>query len=213
MQRKQHRRQKQSHSNFKMLVQVPALRVRLPYAFTTTLSEGAAGLGIAYTFRINDVFDPDFSGGGLQPLGFDQYTAMYGRYHVLGFKYELEFLARTSIGTLVGAYLSPQSTLPATSTSWLVVNGTAQYKAVGQATGSDTVKRISGRANIPAVFGVKPREYLSDQDFSAGSTATPARVAYLHVWTKGISAVAVNDVTVRLYYDVEFSQPVALSLS
>lgn len=214
MQNKKKGKQSQrSHSNFKMLVQVPALQVRLPYAFSTTLTEAAAGLGVAYSFRINDVFDPDFSGGGLQPTGFDQYAALYGRYHVLGFRYEVEFLARTSIGTLVGAYLSPQSTLPSTATSWLVVNETARYRSMGQATGSDTVKRIASRANIARVLGVRPGEYRSDQDFSATTSATPARVAYLHVWTKGISAVAVNDLTVRLYYDVEFSQPVALSLS
>lgn len=196
-----------------MLVQVPALRVRLPYAFSTTITEGAAGLGVSYSFRINDVFDPDFSGGGLQPLGFDQYTAMYGRYHVLGFRYEVEFIARTSVGSLVGAYFSPQSTLPATATSWLVVNDTAKYKSVGWSSGSDNVKKISGRTDIARVFGVKPSEYRNDQDFSATTSNTPARAAYLHVWTKGISALAVNDFTIRLFYDVEFSQPVALSLS
>lgn len=209
-----HKQNKQkSRANFKMLVQVPALRVCLPYAFSSTLTEAAVTLGAAYSFRINDVFDPDFTGGGLQPLGFDQYAAMYGRYHVLGFRYEIEFIARTSIGTLVGAYLSPQSTLPAVSTAWLVVNQTAKYESVGQATGSDTVKKISGRTNITDVLGVSPAEYRADQDFSATTSATPARPAYLHVWTRGISAVGVNDFTVRLYYDVEFSQPVSLSLS
>jgi len=199
--------------NFRLLVQVPSLRVRLPYSYQGSLVEGAAALGAAYTFRISDVFDPDFSGGGLQPLGFDQYTQMYGRYHVHGFRYEVSFATRTNVPIFVGTYLSAQSTLPASAVAWFVVNETVKTRQLGSNSGGDNTAVLRGSTNIASVFGVTPQEYKSDQDFSALVTADPARNAYLHVFVVGRSAVATMDFSIRCYYDTEFSQPVALSMS
>lgn len=210
--RKAKRGGQQSRANYKLQVQVPALRVRLPYSYQGSLVEGAAALGASYSFRINDVFDPDFSGGGLQPLGFDQYTQFYGRYHVWGFHYELTFSTRTTTPIYVGTNFSAQSTLPAVAIAWFVVNSTVRTKGLGANSGSNNVVTLRGRANIPDVLGVKRSEY-SDQDFSAAVAGTPARVGYLHVWTVGRSAVATVDISARLWYDVEFSQPVALGMS
>jgi hypothetical protein len=42
------------------------------------------GLPNSYLFVGNSVFDPDFSGTGSQPLGFDQLAGLYSRYRVLG---------------------------------------------------------------------------------------------------------------------------------
>lgn len=201
-----------SRSNYRLQVQVPALRVRLPYSYQGALVESAAALGVAYSFRINDVFDPDFSGGGLQPLGLDQYAQFYGRYHVWGFRYEVTFSTRTQAPIYVGCHFAAQSTLPAVAIAWFVTNGTVKTKALGGTTGSNNVVVIRGRANIPDVLGVKMKEY-SDQDFSAAVAASPARPAYLHVWTVGRTTVATTDISVRLWYDTEFSQPVALGMS
>lgn len=39
-----------------------------------------------YVFRGNSLFDPDFTGGGTQPLGFDQWANFYSKYRVNGSK-------------------------------------------------------------------------------------------------------------------------------
>lgn len=199
--------------NYKLLVQVPALRVRLPYSFQSSMTEGAAALGNVYTFRINDVFDPDFTGGGLQPLGFDQYTQMYGRYHVMGFTAEVTYATRTAYPIFVGMYYSPQSTTPASAVAWFVVNETVKVGMLGANVGGNNVLVLKSKANIPRILGVTSSEYRSDQDFSAIVTNSPARLGYLHVFVVGRSNVATVDFSVRLYYDVEFSQPVSLSMS
>lgn len=202
-----------AHRNFGLQVQVPALRVRLPYSYQGSIVESSAALGGSYTFKINDVFDPDFSGGGLQPLGFDQYSQFYGRYHVHGFRYEVTFSTRTAAPIYIGTHLSPQSTLPAVAIAWFVQNRTVRTAGLGGTSGSSNVRVLRGTANLPDTFGITRQEYLSDQDFTATTSASPSRVAFLHIWVVGRTVVATSDISVRLWYDVEFSQPVALSMS
>jgi hypothetical protein len=162
---------------------------------------------------MNDVFDPDFSGGGLQPLGFDQYTALYGRYHVAKFRYEVTFSNTSAAPVFVGLYASPQSTLPAVAIAWFVVNSTARTRCLGAVSGGNNTVVFRGTVNLPRVLGVTPQEYFADQDFGANTTSTPARVAYLHTWTVGRTAISSVIQSVRLYYDTEFSQQVALGMS
>lgn len=40
----------------------------------------------SYAFRANDIFDPDYSSVGHQPMGFDQWAGFYNRWVVLGAK-------------------------------------------------------------------------------------------------------------------------------
>lgn len=207
------KRSQNSHSNFKLQVQVPALRVRLPYSFYTTITEGAAGLGASYSFAVNSAFDPDFSGGGLQPLGLDQYAQFYGRYRVVAMHAEVVMVNRTTTPQYVGAYLSPQSTLPAVAAAWPVVNTTSRSRFVQGNTGGNSAAKFIMRARLEDVFGVTKRQFLEEADFQAIVTNSPARIAYLHLFTIGRSAIAIADFSVKLYMDVEFSQSVALSLS
>jgi len=45
------------------------------------LVTGAGTVGV-HTFRLNSMFDPDYTATGHQPMGRDQWAAFYGRYVV-----------------------------------------------------------------------------------------------------------------------------------
>lgn len=57
------------------------LKVRHKYVDTVNLS-GTAGALVAYQFRCNGMYDPDYTGTGHQPLYFDQLTGIYNHYTV-----------------------------------------------------------------------------------------------------------------------------------
>jgi len=60
----------------------PAQRVaNLRYCTAIELN-GAAGAIAKHFFRANSLFDPDLTGGGHQPYGFDQLAAIYNHYEV-----------------------------------------------------------------------------------------------------------------------------------
>ncbi len=197
-----------------MHAQQRAVRVLLPWSWTSNLAEAAAGAGASYSFAINSAFDPNFTGIGLQPLGFDQYSALYGRYRVLGVRYRLLVGTRTSTPIRTGVYPSAQSTLPADVAAWCVQNQWARTKMLGSNTGSDNIADISGKLDVSAVLGVTKQEFVTEHDFSALTSSSPARVAYLHFWINCVGGVVASvDYSMMLWMDVEFIQPVALSLS
>lgn len=67
----------------------PSLMRKLRYVDTVTLapSTGAS----TYRFSANGMYDPDISGTGHQPLGFDQYMLLYDHYKVLKSKITVQF--------------------------------------------------------------------------------------------------------------------------
>lgn len=195
-------------------ITIPALKITLPYATTQVLTEAAGGIGQFYTFALNDVFDPDFSGTGQQPIGYDQYSQFYGRTRVLNFRWEVDYANQITSAIRVGVVISPQSTMSATPAGWPVspFPGSKCTTISGLNTGGD-ITRLSGSVNLANVFGVTRKEFENDMDFAATTSTSPSRKAYMHVWIVGYSVAAVCRIYPRLYYMTEFSQAVALSLS
>lgn len=54
---------------------------KLTYVDAITLN-ATPSLAAKYFYRCNSLFDPDFTATGHQPMGFDQYAALYNHYHV-----------------------------------------------------------------------------------------------------------------------------------
>lgn len=178
------------------------------------MSEAAAGAGASYTFRLNDLFDPNFTGVGAQPLGYDQYNALFARYRVLSTRYSVCFGQRGTTPSRVGLYPSPQSTLTSDPNAWIVQNRFAKMRFMGPNTGGNNVAQFSGTLPLEQIFGVTRAEFTIEHDFTATSGLGPNRQAYLHIFTTSVSGtVAACDFTVRLWFDVEYSAPVTLGLS
>jgi len=90
------------------------MMVKLPYwdivqIVNTPHTDGTAD----YVYCLNSLFDPDVTGGGHQPRGFDQWSALFGQYMVHGCKYEVRFYTSDigavsdiaifmDVGTIVG---------------------------------------------------------------------------------------------------------------
>ena len=66
---------------------------RLKYSDFITLDSTALGSAVPtyHTFRANSLFDPDKTGQGHQPRGFDQLAAIYDHYCVIGSKITVHF--------------------------------------------------------------------------------------------------------------------------
>jgi hypothetical protein len=69
--------------------------VKLRYVTEFTL-DAAIGGAAQRVFRANSLFDPDVTGIGHQPMGFDQWAEIYSHYTVLGSKMTLRLLPADS---------------------------------------------------------------------------------------------------------------------
>jgi len=99
-------------------------RKRLFYS-EIALSKGAvAGACSSYFFTANGLFDPNITGSGHQPMGFDQMMLMYEQYTVLSAKITVTAInaSAPSILAACAIYLSPDTT-NITVPSQLIENG------------------------------------------------------------------------------------------
>lgn len=73
-------------------------------------------------FSANGCFDPDVTGVGHQPLGFDQWMAVYDHYQVIGSKITVQWMPDTTsnqVPAYVGIVLSDSTTAPSAAYSSL----------------------------------------------------------------------------------------------
>lgn len=70
------------------------LRTKLRYTETISIASSVGSIG-AYVFNANSVYDPNDSGTGHQPMYYDQYTAVYNHWKVLGAKIQVQVIQGT----------------------------------------------------------------------------------------------------------------------
>lgn len=188
--------------------------VQFPYPYGNLLSEAAPGAGFVWSYRMNSLFDPDFTGIGLQPLGFDQFSALYGRYAVVSASFEVSFSNTTSLPIRVGYFLSPQSTVPALSGSWNMQPFGASVTMGALGSGKDVIV-LRGNTSFYNELGVTKQQYRDEADFSATTSASPLRILYLHTFTHSLTGVsnATCVAYVKIKFNAELSQLVSQNFS
>lgn len=186
-----------------------AIRVILPY--TEVLNRNPGGVSDDYQFNLNSLFDPNRTGTGHQPLGFDQYTAFYNRYRVMALRYDIT-VSNNSTSALFFAVAPTNST-----TSLDLLNVTEQPMAKrAQLAGSAgyNVARIEGIVSLPLLNGRSVAEYRGSTNTEATMTTSPAEALLLHVFGGSMDASVVNySLVVRMYFDTILFDRVELSES
>lgn len=167
-------------------VQSPeSLRIILKYAarYTITCTAGAIAY---YSFRA-DCFDPDLTGAGGQPTGFDQWMAFYTRYRVHRFRFHANVSTAnqatpTYVGVLAGACLPSVSPLAGTETISAIRAMPWGRLAIINGIGSPPVHHDSGWINVHEVLGLTKAEFEANED----TWGTASAVAPLYaIWAMG----------------------------
>lgn len=145
-----------------------------PIAFT---SSSTTGNNWYWQFRINSLFDPDFTGTGQQPHTFDQWMALYDRYRV--FACELDFVVMSLDGLApLTAAISPGVDAAPTLTFAAIAGrrdadlGQAPYMAM---------RRFKKRFLIKDVFGIDEEALCSEINYSGTSSSSAPAVAYANI--------------------------------
>lgn len=177
-------------------------KVTMRYADTYTLNPGASGAPGTHVFSCNGLFDPDITGVGHQPRGFDQMMALYDHYHVNAATIECWFNHDDVSGTVYAINIRDTPSAPISRTSIL-------ENAYGTMTASS---RQLGRTYLR--FTVDPAKYLGQKKFEdkiTGSiSANPLDQCYFQVTamsqdiTKDIGSIFF---TAKITYDVTVLEP------
>lgn len=184
-------------------------RQLLIYTKRFTLTEGAAGGGQYYQFRINDIYDPDYTGAGISATGYSTWAYFYSRFKVLRTRVHVEIINNSGQAAMVGCFPQAGNTFTSNPTYWAIQPFARSKTIEGYQNGGPNSKAIfDWVVDHSAVFGVTKQQYLIDQDYGASFGASPARSTYLTCFIEGYGgAVAASYARVIFSFDVELSQP------
>lgn len=177
------------------------LRTKVRYADFGTLSPGS--LTGTYVFSGNSLFDPNVTGVGHQPRGYDQLMSMYDHYVVHGATMTVTFSNAASNEIVrVAAALRDSATVG----SWRdYVEGGSSHWKIGTTSRPSVNLRLSG--NSAQFLG--RGDIMSDPTCKGYTTESPTEQWYFHIAAAGMGvSVSPLSFQVLIEYDVSFIEPV-----
>lgn len=185
--------------------------VNLNYASNTNIDPGLVGNVATRVYRATDLFDPDLTGGGHQPMGFDEWMAFYNHFFVSGSKITVEFSARNAnvYDQIVGIVLLADST-PILDLDQLMEQKGCVHRMLGSGSSTPPVK-LTHTFSHRKFFADSP---MSDK-YLGNATSSPVENAFFHVFCAPVQAVDASaiDISVKLNYSARMIERRALGLS
>lgn len=186
---------------------VPSLYpAKLLYFQQNTLT-AAGSTNVEYGYRANSLFDPDFTGAGLQPMYYDQLSAMYSKYRVISAKFEFDVSNETEETTTV-AIVPTMANSVGSSILQSVTQRYSRTMTLGAKTGGSALKKCVINVPIGLVWGVKQSVVRAADDFAALTSGSPNNVVYVWLVGRCIGTTApIIRYTVKVTYNCEFHMP------
>jgi len=171
----------------------------------------------SYVYSANGMFDPDITGSGHQPMGFDQLFLLYNQATVIRSRIVITAVCATNNPVRCALYASPIAT-PLSDRAQLLENGECQSRVVsGASTGAEhNVARLSMELDIAAYFGRKQRgDIVNDLTLTTLVNSNPTEQVYFIFasWANTNTTTSTIGFDVIIEYDAVFTEPKKLASS
>jgi hypothetical protein len=196
-------------------------RSQLYYENGLGLTAPTSGNAVTYFYSANGMFDPNITGTGHQPIGFDQMMLMYEQCTVVRSSLQATFNIGAGLSVNCGVALYPDTT-GLTNPSQLVENGLLRY--IPLTSGSNIFQNQHMRTtvrldcDVARYFGRRgARVLLNDDNLYTTAAANPVEQVYFGIvaWQispDGSTTTAIG-FDVILEYDVIYWEPRKLTES
>jgi len=193
--------------------------VKLRYVESVSFDPGLGTLG-QYIFSANNVFDPNVTGIGHQPMCYDQWAALYNHYVVVGSKIKAQFFYGSNVttnteGFLCGINLQDDASL-STDPSTVMEQGLSKYR-FGAAIGTTNASRgimVTKGFSAKKFFNItNPTDNYSRIGAGVGSSPTETANFIVFAGTPATDDLPFVKLTVIIEYIVIFSEPKGQSQS
>jgi len=184
-------------------------RATLKYCDVLTVN-APAGLAGGASYRANSIFDPDETGTGHQPMGYDTFALIYGVYCVLSSRMRITAVASGNTGALCacGIGLDDDGVIGTPSTSTLIERGGYNYKYYKDS--SSCVDPVSVTASFDATKWFGKKYTVDDPNMSALIGANAGRSCRYIVFVGPLDAssdLSTTTFSVEIEFDCLFSMP------
>lgn len=178
---------------------------------TIEINPGAVLMGTHF-FSASGITDPDVTGSGHQPRGFDQLMAMYEHYTVIGSKITITFQPTASSSSnqnaVVGIALKNSAVAPGDANEYLEGRNTV-YKFISNTTNSGIQPVRLSMTYSPKKF-LSNSAPLSDPYLKGNASANPIEESYFVAFADNVdNSTDLNAIQahVHLEYMVVFHEP------
>lgn len=184
------------------------LKANMVYSDTMTLNPGLAGAAAGYNFSCNGLYDPNITGIGHQPRGFDQLMLLYDHYVVIASKITITAANSDTGNSNMFAVLVRDSPTLMVDPNDIMENRFVRYSVLSSEGSGDNTKSITLRVNPNKFLGrSKP---LADDQLKGNDSANPVEQCYFQVYA--YPTPAGTDTTsvycqVRIEYTAIFIEP------
>lgn len=168
---------------------------------------GPTGGGLAnFRFNLNSIFDPNRSGIGHQPYGYDQLSGLYNRYRVIKCSYVISGINNAADGdsySIIAAVASNDAINVTGGLAEVIENPRAKF--VTQAPQAP-LRMLKGSVYLPSLVGRNKTQYMADDRYQATFGSDPNELAILNIFAGAIDGETQTNtmtLTVTLHYTVE----------
>lgn len=183
------------------------MKVTLRYTeFLTSTSTTA--LNFDQVMNLNSIYDPNRTGAGHQPQGYDQWALFYNRYRVDGCKISSTWTNAPTAGSTVSILANNDATAILDP---IVINESPLGYTKGMTAGGPAVT-ISRNYDLAQLTGVTRAVYNADDRYSApfGSSPTEVLVAHVGSWDAASYTYSYH---IQMWFYVTLFDPIQLGTS
>lgn len=184
----------------------------------TLTSAGASAFGVEQIFRLNSCYDPDFSGAGHQPYGWDQFTtSLYSAFRVDRCTLDLEFINTSTAELVAGVQISSSlDTVQLAGTSLIGAQERFNcWTANVPTTGAQRVRMVQ-TFPMHMVEGLTQAEYASNPYYHGTRTTDPALCNYVRIaiadYAGGAGGISMQ-LRVNITYHTKLFKRITLGMS
>lgn len=154
---------------------VKSLRYSTDFSLTST-----AGAVSSYVFRANDLYDPDYTGTGHQPMGFDQMMQFYNHFCVIKARIIVTFKNYSSVDCTACVRQDADLT-PLTTIDRILEFGGNVTTNLGNAGVFSSNQNLELGIDIPKLQGVSRKTITADPNLRGDASSSPTELTYFHV--------------------------------
>ena len=187
----------------------------MTYASTYIISESSAGSGATYFFRLNSVYDPDYTGTGSVAIPYNTWSAIYLNYKVRRATVRVSGTYSGSSGSCANVSIAPvayQAVVPSNANSWRLLPFAKTRVVSMSSNGGQNVVNLTSAYDLAKVCRITKQQYATDMDWSGQIGSNPTRAVFVGVMFQPIGSSTAGSLTfvINITYDVEWFNPVPM---
>jgi len=161
-----------------------------------------------YSWKANSLFDPNDTGVGHQPLGFDQIIPFWGKYQVTSAAIRVNFFNMdTAQRTVYAGIKVSDINIPTFDARTDIERGHTKYQMLTNINGTKNHCQLTHYVDIGKFLGIT--DVNDDERLKGTASTSPSEGVYFHVFSEPTRTGAPEEcvITVQIDYNCVFSEP------